>query len=95
MAGARRGLATEVEISGEETITIDLPTMAFEVYECEQPEHSVTIAKKELLDMYREMVVIRRMEMAADGLYKAKLIRGFCHLCTGQVSLHTHIYIYI
>ncbi|KAI9594910.1 Dehydrogenase, E1 component [Syncephalis fuscata] len=68
-------------------ITIDLPNLAFEVYECDEPSRAVTISKKELLDMYREMVVVRRMEMAADGLYKAKLIRGFCHLCTGQEAV--------
>ena len=51
-----------------------------------------TIAKKEeLLDYFYKMSLIRRMELAADALYKAKLIRGFCHLQIGQVpndSIH-------
>ena len=58
---------------------------SFRSYKCDPPELEVQVAKGELLKMYKQMQTMRRMEMAADALYKAKLIRGFCHLAIGQV----------
>lgn len=43
--------------------------------------------KQEMVDYFYKMNLIRRMELAADALYKAKLIRGFCHLQIGQVPI--------
>lgn len=46
----------------------------------EGPSNIVTTSKEELLTFFRNMYVMRRMEIAADMMYKAKMIRGFCHL---------------
>ncbi|KAF8897305.1 dehydrogenase E1 component-domain-containing protein [Infundibulicybe gibba] len=67
--------------------TVKLHEDSFSSYQCEKPELEVEVTKDELLTMYREMQTMRRMEMAADALYKAKLIRGFCHLAIGQEAV--------
>jgi hypothetical protein len=72
---------------GSQTITIGLPENSFRAHNCEKPSLDVQMTKHELLTMYREMQTVRRMEMAAEELYKAELVRGYCHLAIGQVSL--------
>jgi len=56
-------------------------------HKCEPPAMQSTITKKELIQLYRNMVAVRRLETASDQLYKAKMIRGFCHLSTGQEAV--------
>lgn len=53
------------------------------------PGTALHTTKEELVNMYDTMVQMRRMEMAADALYKQKYIRGFCHLAIGQEAVAT------
>ncbi|CDH55044.1 pyruvate dehydrogenase e1 component alphasubunit [Lichtheimia corymbifera JMRC:FSU:9682] len=70
-----------------EKLTITLPESSFDMFKADAPNLDVEISKEQLMDMYTKMTTMRRMEMAADGLYKAKKIRGFCHLCNGQEAV--------
>ncbi len=45
------------------------------------------ISKDELLNYYREMLLIRRFEEKAGQLYGMGLIGGFCHLYIGQEAV--------
>lgn len=80
----KRALSTSAPRFSD-TVTITLPESSFEMYNAEKPNLEVEVSKDLLMDMYKKMTMMRRMEMAADALYKAKKIRGFCHLCNGQV----------
>ncbi|CAH9071299.1 unnamed protein product [Cuscuta europaea] len=66
------------------TVETNLP---FSAHRIDPPSRSVETTHKELLDFFREMALMRRMEIASDSLYKAKLIRGFCHLYDGQEAV--------
>ncbi|KAI5985423.1 mitochondrial pyruvate dehydrogenase E1 component beta subunit [Pisolithus marmoratus] len=67
--------------------TVKLHEDSFRTYKIDPPSLEVQVQKDELLKMYKDMQCMRRMEMAADALYKAKLIRGFCHLAIGQEAV--------
>ncbi|KAL2863534.1 pyruvate dehydrogenase (acetyl-transferring) subunit E1 alpha [Aspergillus lucknowensis] len=96
---ARRSVTTDAASSHAENIpeeedkpfTVRLSDESFETYEIDPPPYTLEVTKKELKQMYYDMVAVRRMEMAADRLYKEKKIRGFCHLSTGQEAVATGI----
>lgn len=48
------------------------------------PSTDVVCTRDDALKFYRQMFTIRRMEAAANSMYKSKVIRGFCHLYSGQ-----------
>jgi len=63
---------------------------AFEIRECKLhnltsgPTTSTSVTKEDALKYYEQMFTIRRLETVAGSLYKEKIIRGFCHLYSGQ-----------
>lgn len=60
----------------------------FKIHKLEQgPSCEVELDRESGLKMYTQMVKIRRMEAAANTLYKEKIIRGFCHLYSGQEAV--------
>ncbi|MGD9813993.1 MAG: pyruvate dehydrogenase (acetyl-transferring) E1 component subunit alpha [Hyphomonadaceae bacterium] len=48
---------------------------------------SAQVSKDELLQFYRDMLLIRRFEERAGQLYGMGLIGGFCHLYIGQEAV--------
>ena len=44
-------------------------------------------SKEQLLDFYKQMLLIRRFEERAGQLYGLGLIGGFCHLYIGQEAV--------
>lgn len=68
-------------------ITVELGSDAFDAYEFTIPSTTVTATKDELVQYFKEMYTMRRMEITNDTEYKARNIRGFCHLYDGQEAI--------
>jgi len=53
----------------------------------EGPSTNVTLNKDDAIQYFTQLHTIRRMETSAGNLYKEKIIRGFCHLYSGQEAV--------
>ncbi|ORY69968.1 pyruvate dehydrogenase E1 component alpha subunit [Pseudomassariella vexata] len=84
---ASASLDKAVPEEDDKPFQVTLSDESFETYELDPPPYTIEVTKRELRQMYYDMVSVRQMEMAADRLYKEKKIRGFCHLSTGQEAV--------
>ncbi|XP_047168358.1 pyruvate dehydrogenase E1 component subunit alpha, mitochondrial-like [Vigna umbellata] len=69
-----------------EPLTVDT-SLPFTAHRCEEPSRAVETSAAELFSFFRNMTLMLWIEIAANSLYKAKLIRGFCHLYDGQEAV--------
>ncbi|KAJ5595036.1 pyruvate dehydrogenase E1 component alpha subunit mitochondrial precursor [Penicillium hispanicum] len=77
----------DIPSEDDKPFTVPVSEKSFKTYLFDSPPYSVETTKSQLKRLYRDMTLIRRMEMAADNLYKEKKIRGFCHLSSGQEAV--------
>ncbi|XP_055915123.1 pyruvate dehydrogenase E1 component subunit alpha, mitochondrial-like [Eupeodes corollae] len=62
-----------------------LEVQPYKLYKLEDgPSTTVSLSKDQAKLYYQQMLSIRRIENASSTLYKDKIIRGFCHLYSGQ-----------
>mmetsp|Transcript_61970 Transcript_61970/g.166305 ORF Transcript_61970/g.166305 Transcript_61970/m.166305 type:complete len:417 (-) Transcript_61970:122-1372(-) len=74
----------EVKVNGDNAQVEINPLKA---YKCEAPSTWVNTTRQEVVDSLRLMMLMRRMEISADLMYKSQLIKGFCHLYDGQEAV--------
>ena len=84
-----RGLAYVAPEPTDGAVRIDFD-VPYELHRLDAGPATYTYATKdELIDAFTLMYRMRRMEIAADTLYKGKFIKGFCHLYDGQEACLT------
>jgi pyruvate dehydrogenase E1 component alpha subunit len=60
---------------------------AFKTHLIQSPPTSSETSKDEAMKFLELMLTMRRMEITCDNEYKARAIRGFCHLYDGQEAV--------
>lgn len=77
----------DIPTEDDRSFRVPISEESYSTYNFDPPPYYVETTKNELKQLFRDMSMIRRMELTADGLYKEKKIRGFCHLSTGQEAV--------
>ena len=68
-------------------ITLEVPAFKLHRVSDEGPSRTVETTGEEMMALYEQMTLIRRVEVACDALYKQRHIRGFLHLYNGQEAV--------
>lgn len=82
---ARRGQQTQA--AADDSGSFDVEVRPYATHRIDPPSTTISTSKEELQKFFKLMYKMRRMEIAADMMYKAKYIRGFCHLYDGQEAV--------
>lgn len=84
----RRSVALCLQPNKNYASEASFETQPFKLHKLDKgPSTSVSVTKEDALKFYRDMLLVRRLEVASDNLYKQKVIRGFCHLYSGQEAV--------
>ncbi|XP_022823591.1 probable pyruvate dehydrogenase E1 component subunit alpha, mitochondrial [Spodoptera litura] len=60
----------------------------FKLHKLEKgPATTATLTSEDALKLYEQLAILRRIETASGNLYREKIIRGFCHLYSGQEAV--------
>ncbi|KAF5305859.1 hypothetical protein FQR65_LT07598 [Abscondita terminalis] len=80
------GLLSTAKSNYATDVSFDLKP--FRLHKLDQgPGQNASLTKDDAIQYYKQMHTIRRMETMAGNLYKEKIIRGFCHLYSGQEAV--------
>lgn len=85
-SGLRTVALTQKRLFSVASAEFEIP-VAYKGHHIEPPAQTTTATKDELMMYHRQMYTLRRMEIASDTEYKARNIRGFCHLYDGQEAV--------
>lgn len=82
----RESLKSSARCMSTNSHVFDIP-VSFKGHNIEPPAQKAESNKEELMEYHSIMYKLRRMEIMADQEYKARNIRGFCHLYDGQEAI--------